>query len=312
MPPPGELSLPESVDCLGLGIAPADILMRIREFPRPGKKIDALETVIQGGGPIPTAMVTVARLGFRSALIAKVGNDVFGDFVIAELKQEKVDTSHIIRSHHTTAIASGWVENDSGRRTISLELQVKVKPSEIKLKTLPETKLIHLDARDLSASLKLARYGRRTKIPVSLDVGSMRNDVSEIIPLVDHFVCAEDFALPFTKSKDVENALKRLSKICPGTIVITSGIKGSKGMDKTGRIVTQKAYKVKTIDTTGAGDSFHGAYLVGLLKGWDLARRLEFASAVAALKCTQMGGRTAIPNMRRVNRFLKSRTKKHD
>lgn len=302
----------ESFDCIGLGIAPADILMQIDKFPRPGAKIDALETVIQGGGPIPTAMVTLARLGFKPTLIAKAGNDIFGDFVIEELKKEKVDVSYIVRSDQTTAIASGWVEKGSGRRTISLELDVKVKPSEIKLRDLPRTRLIHLDARDLPACLKLARYGRRKNIPVSLDIGSMRNDVSEIIPLVDHLVCAEDFALPYTGTKSVSLALKRLKAICPGTIVVTSGIKGSSGIDETGHKIHQKAYKVRTVDTTGAGDTFHGGYLVGLLKGWDLKRRLDFASAVAALKCIAMGGRTAIPKMRTVRKFMNGKVKYHD
>ncbi len=304
--------MPESYDCLGLGIAPADILMQIEKFPRPGMKIDALETVIQGGGPIPTAVVTIARLGFKPSLIAKVGNDVFGDFVIEELKNEGVDTSRIVRTNKTTAIASGWVEKKSGRRTISLELALKVKPSDIKLSELPRTKLLHLDARDLPACMKLARYGKRMNIPVSLDIGSMRNDVSAILPLVDHLVCAEGFAIPFTGAKSIDIALNRLREICPGTIVVTSGIKGSNGIDKTGQRVHQKAYKVKTIDTTGAGDSFHGAYLVGLLKKWGLKKRLEFASAVAAVKCTAMGGRTAIPNMRQVKKFMNGRVKYHD
>jgi sulfofructose kinase len=299
--------LPDKVDCLGLGIAPADILMRLARYPKPGAKVDAIETVIQGGGPIPTALVTVARLGFKSTLIAKVGNDIFGDFVVKELHDEGVDTSCIIRSDKLTAIACGWVEKQTGRRTIALELQVKVKPSDIVLHRLPRPKIIHLDARDLSACMKLARWGNRNGITVMLDVGSIRNDVSKILPLVDHFVCAGDLALPYTGTGSIPKALAKLQKICQGTVVITSGLKGSNGVEKDGAIVHQKAFKVKTIDTTGAGDAYHGAYIAGLLKGWNLKERLRFASAVAAIKCTKMGGRTAIPTMRQVLAFLNKR-----
>jgi len=299
--------LPDTVDCLGLGIAPADILMRLARYPKPGAKVDAIETTIQGGGPIPTALVTVARLGFKSSLIAKVGNDIFGDFVVKELHDEGVDTSCIIRSDKLTAIACGWVESQTGRRTIALELQVRVKPSDIFLNGIPRPKIIHLDARDLDACTKLARWGNKNGITVMLDVGSIRNDVSQILSLVDHFVCAEDFALPYTAAGSIPKALAKLQKICHGTVVITSGLKGSIGMEIDGTIVHQTAFKVKTVDTTGAGDAYHGAYIVGLLKDWNLKERLRFASAVAAMKCTKMGGRTAIPTMRQALAFLKMR-----
>ena len=174
------------------------------------------------------------------------------------------------------------------------------------MKRFPKVRAVHLDGRYLSACIKLARWARQNDIPVIFDIGSIRNDVTPILPLVDHLVCAEDFALPYTVSKTPRKAIEKLRQVCRrGTIVVTSGIKGSIGFSDTDGFVKQQAYRVETVDTTGAGDVYHGAYIFGLLKGWDLRQRMRFASAAAALKCTKPGGRTGIPSYRKVLSFLK-------
>ena len=300
-------NLNKKLDCLGLGIAPADLLLQIAAYPEAGAKIDALSMTIQGGGPIPTAMVTLARLGMKPGLMAAVGNDIFGRFVIGELKKEGVETSFVKTKKNPTAIAMGWVEKGSGRRTIVLNREITVHPGEIDVTLLPRVKAVHLDGRDLPACLKLARWAKRNGAIVVFDIGSKRNDVTAILPLVDHLVCAEDFALPYTGAKKVPEAINRLGKICPGTIVITSGIEGAIGKETDGDFIRQKAFKVKAVDTTGAGDVYHGAYIYGLLKGWNLKRRMQFASAAAALKCRRPGGRLGIPTLKEVQTFLMRR-----
>jgi sulfofructose kinase len=305
--------LAKILDCLGLGIAPADILMQIEKYPQPGYKIDATDLTVQGGGPIPTAIVTMARSGKRAGLMAPVGEDLFGKFVVEELKKEHVDTSYIIKKQNKrTAIASGWYEKGSGRRTIVLDLSIDIKPADINLKKLPQVKMVHLDGRYLPACIKLARWAKGQKALVVFDIGSIRNDVTKILPLVDHLIISEDFALPYTKKRTIKTAIEKLGKICKGTIVITSGIKGSVGFsDETG-FVHQKAFRVKTVDTTGAGDVYHGAYMVGLLDRYDLQKRMKLASAAAAIKCTKPGGRAGIPTYHQVQSFLKKGPRCYD
>jgi sulfofructose kinase len=296
---------------MGLGISPLDILMEIPRYPKPGSKTDATGLTIQGGGPVPTAMVTLARLGMRPGLLAAVGNDLPGRLLEAELNSEGVDTSFIIRKKRPTAIASGWIERGSGRRTIILNLDINIKPHEIDLSRFSGIRAVHLDGRYLPACLKLARWAKRKGVPIVFDIGSIRNEVTEILPLVDHLVCAADFALPYTRTQRPRRAIERLGKICSGTIVVTSGIKGSLGFSEETGFVTQRAYRVREVDTTGAGDVYHGAYIFGLLKGWRLPYRLEFASAAAALKCTSPGGRTGIPDLVLVKRFLANEGRSH-
>ncbi|MFH2037256.1 MAG: PfkB family carbohydrate kinase [Candidatus Zixiibacteriota bacterium] len=299
------------VDCLGLGIAPADILMGIESYPKPGLKIDAVNHAVQGGGPVPTAMVTLARLGMKPALLAVVGDDLFGKFVINELKKERVDTSLIIEKKQPTAVASGWFEKDTGRRTIVLELNIVLQAKDIKLEALPRARCVHLDGRYLPACTKLAKWAKKNKIPIVLDVGSMRNDVSELLPLVDHMVCADAYAMPFTQTKTAQKAIEKLREYCNGTIVVTLGTRGSIGYANDEGFIEQKAYMVKTIDTTGAGDVYHGAYIFGLLNGYDLKERMRFGAIAAAIKCTRPGGRLGIPTLKQVRDFIRKAAENH-
>nr|MBN2276567.1 hypothetical protein [candidate division Zixibacteria bacterium] len=292
------------LDCLGLGISPLDILVGIGNYPPVGSKIDGTGLTIQGGGPVPNAMVALSRLGMKTAVIIPVGDDLFGQLLVEELKREGISVSYVVRKKQPTALATGWIERGSGSRTIVLNRQINLTPGDIKLRDLPATRMVHLDGRDIAACLKLANWAGREKITVSFDIGSIRNDISAILPLTDHLVCADAFALPYTGSSEPRTAIEKLKGICPGTIVVTSGTNGSIGYDKISGYVRQRAFKVKSIDTTGAGDTFHGGYLFGLLKGWDLKKRLRFASAAAAIKCTRPGARTGIPNYRQVISFL--------
>ncbi len=294
-----------AVDCLGLGIMPLDLLFGVKTFPQAGEKIDGLSLTIQGGGPVPNTLIGLTRFGYRTSLIAAVGNDIFGKMSIAEIMREKVDTTHIVIKGNSSAVAGGFVEQGSGRRTLVLERKVFVTPADLNLARLPLPRIVHLDGRDIEATLKLAKWGKKVGAIVSFDIGSIRNDVSAAFPFVEHLVVADSFAYPFTKSSKIETAIRKLREFGPSAVVVTEGTKGAVGYEN-GRFQKQAAFKVKTVDTTGAGDAFHAGYLYGLLNGFDLAERLKWGAAVAALKCTRAGARAGIPTLREVKRFLES------
>jgi sulfofructose kinase len=294
-----------TLDCLGLGIIPLDILFTIPAFPASGQKVDASSVIVQGGGPVPNTMVGMARLGHKTAVIAAVGNDWAGNVSVEELKKERVDTNYIIIKRTESAVASGFIESGSGQRTIALYRQISVLPRDLTTAEYPRPRVIHLDGRDLDACIKLAKWGRKVGALISFDVGSMRNDVSPIFPLVDHLVVADAFAMPFTRTRSARQAILTLARHCPGEIVVTEGIKGSLGWDRD-QCHFQPAFRVKNVDTTGAGDAFHAGYLHGLLRGWSMADRLRFGAGTAALKCTRPGARTGAPRLNLVTRFLKT------
>ena len=187
---------------------------------------------------------------------------------------------------------------------------IHVTPRDVVTSRYPIPRVIHLDGRDLDACIKLARWGRRVGAIICFDIGSIRNDVSPIFPLVDHLVVADTFALPFSKSRTAVQAIRKLSVLCPGTIVVTQGTRGATGCEG-GRMCRRPAFRVRNVDTTGAGDAFHTGYVYGLLHNFDLPRRLTFGAAVAALKCTRMGARAGIPSLAQVRRFLRGRPREY-
>ncbi len=298
-----------SIECLGMGIIPFDLLFTVGRYPKAGMKIDAKDFFMQGGGPVPNVVIGLSRLGFKTALIAVVGDDPFGRISIDEIRREGVDHRFIIVKKQPSALASGWIEDGSGRRTMVLSRRIFVRPSDIRTAGYPVPRMVHLDGRDMPATLKLARWAKRIGAVVSFDIGSVRNDVSAVFPYVDHLVVANDYAFHFTGARSARSAIKKLARLCPGTVVVTEGIKGSTGRRRLAgggeEYAFQPAYRVRNIDTTGAGDCYHTGYLYGLLKGCDLKDRMRFGSAAAALKCTKPGARSGIPTERQLLSFLK-------
>ena len=123
--------------------------------------------------------------------------------------------------------------------------------------------------------------------------------------MVDILIASETFADPLVGSDaSVETALHVLSELGPRQVVITLGVKGSIGQSDHG-IVRQKAFHVLSRDTTGAGDVYHGAYIYGLLVGWEMAGCMRFASAAAALKCMKGGAGSGIPGLEEIYDLMK-------
>lgn len=304
-------SVPRHVDVLGLGITPFDIAFGIDHFPEPEGKLNASWFHMQGGGPVPNCLVGLSRLGCRTVLIAPIGNDMFGDRVIEELNREQVDTRFMIRKRGQSHLAAGLIEQGTGRRTFVLHRELFVRPADLRTSRYPRPKIVHIDGRDVPANIRLAKWAHRMGAIVTLDIGSVRNDVTPLYPLVDHLVVADAYACGVTGTKSVRKAVERLRRKCSGTVVVTAGTQGSLSFEN-GHWIRQTAFRVPAIDTTGAGDLFHTGYLYGLLKGWPLAERLRFGSAVAALNCMKPGCRKGAPRMAEVKRFLNKDPETYD
>ncbi len=289
---------------------PFDLLFEVARYPASGSKIDSDGMTVQGGGPVPNVLVGLRRMGYSGALITAVADDLTGRQGIREMESEGVDMRHVVCKRGTSDTAVGLIERGSGERTMVLNRNIHVTTRDVVTARLPIPRVVHLDGRDMEACMKLARWARKVGATICFDVGSMRNDVSAIIPLVDHLVVAGAFALPFTGQSTIRKAVETLGRESKGVVVVTDGIKGSVGYEK-GRIIRQRAFKVKVADTTGAGDAFHAGYFHGLLQGAGLAERMRLGAAVAALKCIKMGARTGLPNCAQLQTFLKSKPRQY-
>jgi ribokinase len=135
-------------------------------------------------------------------------------------------------------------------------------------------------------------------------VGSLRRGVEKVLPYVDHLIVSKRFACGFIKTPDPKVACEELMKKGFKTVVVTIE-EGGCICGRNDRIFHSPGFKVKVVDTTGAGDVFHGAFIFGMLKKWSMKKTAKFSNACAAMKCRKLGGRAGIPTLKDVNRFIK-------
>jgi len=295
-------------DCIGMGVNAVDYLSILDPYPNLDDKVDVISSSVQGGGPVPTAMATLAKLGAKVCYIGKVGDDPEGELVRAQLEKEGVDTRYLIVDKKIqTSKAFIWVDKKSGKRTVALDRDRKnnLKPSELGFLDSIFTKFLHLDAREPEINIMVARWAKKQNAEICLDVGSLRKGVEKVFPYVDHLIVSKRFACGFVKTLDPFKACRELMKRGFKTTVVTIGENGcicESGND----IFLSPGFSVKVVDTTGAGDVFHGAFIYGLLRRWSLEKTVKFANACSALKCRRLGGRAGIPTLTEVNGFIKS------
>jgi len=293
-------------DVVGLGICAVDYLCRLPHYPHLDEKTELTEFSMQGGGPVPTALVTLARLGAKVSYLGKVGDDEGGRFVKESLEREGVD-SHglVVSSGDRTPRAFVWIDGSSGLRSISADRTGlrNLQPKEISQDLIASGRYLLIDGKETEAALRAARWSRQSGAEVVLDVGSRRDKMEQLLGLTDYLVVSESFALQFGETAAEEAAARFLFGFGPKVVVVTLGHKGSVCLSREG-LFRQRAFTVPVVDTTGAGDVFHGAFLYGLLRDWKLRRTVRFASAVAAIKCGKMGGQVGIPTLVQTEEFL--------
>jgi sulfofructose kinase len=299
---------------IGLGLTTIDILMRITDMPAWDRFNYLSELKFEGGGPAGTALVAVARLGVRAGFIGSAGDDLAGSFKIETLGQEGIDTSRMLRRPFPEPQAAlVFVHETSGERTFAASRgfgREQIRPEELDRDYITSADYLHLDGFHFEAALQAARWMRQAGKQVALDAGktdgSLHPRLGELAALANVVICGAGVSKFLTDIDDLWGAGRAVLATGPQIVVETRGEEGSFTITQDETFHTP-AFRVNVVDTTGAGDVFHGAYIVGLLQGWDLRRVARFASAVAALKCTRLGGRAGIPSMAEVEEFLQGR-----
>lgn len=295
----------ENIDFLAVGYCSNDYLAVLPEIPLDGK-VQILEQMVQGGGPAATAAVAAARLGMKTGFIGVTGDDEHGVRIRRDLEQEGICTSAMkIRANCASAIAYCWIEQSTGKRSIAWSRGdfAELKEDEVDLEMIRQAEVIHLDGHNPAGALAAAKEARRNGIMVSLDAGTLRPEIRELMPYVTILIASEDFARRYTGEDDLEKALLKLGENGSEVTGITMGCKGSMVLEN-GKAVYCPAFSIKAVDTTGAGDVYHGAFAVRYCETGDLRESMRFASAVSALKCLKPGGRTGIPTRSEVEKFL--------
>ncbi|MEJ2314475.1 MAG: PfkB family carbohydrate kinase [Nitrospirota bacterium] len=293
----------------GIGQCSWDYLAEVDSYPGADSKKEVLSWQEQGGGPVATALVALRRLGVECGFFGIVGDDGEGGNIRRSLLDEGVEVSGLLSrrgaSSQTAFIA---IERGKGTRTIFWRRPSAraLLPEELPGDFLKGCNFLLLDGLMAEVSVRAAKKAREASVPVMLDAGRVREGMLEAAALSDYVVGSEEFGRELGWNGDPESFRPGAGKLTPGVTTITLGRRGSVTYSG-GEIIEVPAFEVDVIDSTGAGDVFHGGYVYGLLRGWDLSRTVRFASAMAALKCRKLGGRAGIPDLEEVLRFMESR-----
>ncbi|MBX3006750.1 MAG: carbohydrate kinase family protein [Melioribacteraceae bacterium] len=301
----------KSWDILGIGVAAADFLSIVDTLPQEGEVVKSIASAMDCGGPVATALACASKLGATTSFIDNVGNDWTGNLILEKLTTRGVDSSLInISISSSSAKSSIWVsKSKKGERTI-----VFTPGSATELDDYPDinkivecSKIVHINGRHLNLCKKVCALAKNKNTLISFDGGSFRyrEELDEIISLADIIIVTKDFALKYSKELDINLAAKILLNDQAKVVVITDGTNGSWLFTSEIKGYHQPAFILEeTIDTTGCGDSFHGAFLFGINMGYKLEYNMKFASAVAAINSKTLGGQTGLPDLNSVITFI--------
>jgi sulfofructose kinase len=261
---------------------------------------------VQGGGLVGTALVACARLGASCLLFSFLSHDEVGAQVASELAAEGIRLEGVAGiPQGTSPFSFIHVDSRSGERTIfhrpAAGLDRAVLPH---LGRIAECDVLLVDDYYPELALAAARTARQNGVPVVADLTVSLSKCPDLFREINVLIAPRAFAAETGYAGDLPGALQAIHRLGPETALITLGREGYMYSSTEGR-GKGKAFKVAVVDTTGAGDAFHGAFAYGLARRWKIERCAEFAAAVAAIKCTKPGGRTGLPALPQAVHFLK-------
>jgi sugar/nucleoside kinase (ribokinase family) len=307
------LTLPANkpFDAVGFGLNAVDHLIVVPEYPAFDTKIRLLEHKQSAGGQTATTMVSLRRLGLKTAYAGRFGSDPEGLFGFQTLKDDdvNVDFAEIVEGARNQ-IAFITIDARSGERTIVWDRDDRLayKPEDAPAEFGSTGRVLHLDAHDPPACVRVAQAARASGTIVSADIDNVYEGLPELLPLIDIMIGSKEFPRRVTGITDERAALIELKARYGCRLVgMTIGAAGAVVYGD-GSFIESPGFAAPggCRDTTGAGDAFHGGLLYGLLTGEDIETSLMFGNAVAAIKCSALGARTALPTKRALALFLSS------
>ena len=294
---------------VGIGKACIDILSVVERIPKPDSGTSILDSSRQGGGNVATAMVAAARLGADAGFIGITGSCLNGKAIREDFEYNNVDISKIVTIEGKSSdycIVLSDLET-KGRSFIYRGGDLrKLQVSDLDKDYLTSADFLHLESCG-EAEKTASNWMRETGKKVAFDSSGFSEDVKKFLPYIDIFIASEFYYEgDFGKDEDYEKNCRLVAESGPETVIFTLGPKGCVGYSKTEGFFKEEGLKVNVIDTVGAGDVYHGAFLAGLVRGMSVRETAKFATAVSAIKIGYIGGRAGIPSFEIVDKFIKT------
>ena len=287
------------------GVAVLDFVFRLDDLPRKPEKYRAKAAAIVGGGGAANGAVGIVRLGGEARLAARLGSDVIGDLIVADLVAEGVDCALVRRFEGRQSSYSSIFLDDAGERQIVnfRDLDISFDAGWLKREDCSGVDAVFADTRWPDGAVRAMQLARDLGVPGVIDVEAPASEALDAMALASHSAFSAQGLRDLTGLDDVENALASLGDR-HGWVCVTDGENGvwwRKG-NESGHV---PAFRVEAVDTLGAGDLWHGAFALRLGEGASEIDAVRFANAAAAIKCTRFGGREGTPTRVETENFMK-------
>ena len=298
---------------IALGGVTIDHVYVVDHHPDPDGVAHIQRNYTKVGGIAANAIVAAARLGGDVSFVGAVGDDQDGETAIDYLREASVDTRWIQKLHGDSTSYSIIQVSSHDQTRIILNYRGVQEGTELPQLTemgMEDAGCLHVDGFWIDSALPLAQTARSEGIPVTLDISqNPRSDrIWELIRMSDYFIPSVFAARKLLASRfgeDPESLSDGFLSEGPNAVVITMGADGAYAKSRGERGVQIPAFPAKVLDTTGAGDTFHGAVAYGVTRGFDLEFNVRFSSAVAAIKCSSnRTDRFAFPSFEETRQFL--------
>ena len=285
---------------LCIGNASYDITTPVEHFPIENLKIRVHDRVECGGGPASTAAFLLGKWKCNAAFAGVVGNDLYGNRIKKELESVGVDITYLeINKDLVTTSAYILANRENGSRTVFTYRPSDMKMSPVDINYEPDVILVDGQEYEISKEV-LKKYPKAISI---IDAGRDRKEIIELSKMVNYLVCSEEFAekvsgmkFDFDNFNTLVDIFESIEKEFKNTVVITLGPKGCLyKIDNEVRLMP--SIQVKAIDSTGAGDIFHGAFTYAISKNYEFEKALKLSCVAGAIAVTRVGGRNSIPTM---------------
>jgi sulfofructose kinase len=298
----------DTFDVVGVGLNATDTLLLLPKFPAYAGKVPFTEELLSPGGQVASAMVACAKLGLQVKYIGSVGDDERGRIQMESLLGQGINLDHVQRRVNCpNQSAYILIDHTTGERTVLWRRPdcLRIDPEEITPDQIICGRLLHIDGHDTPAVARAASLARAHGIPVTVDVDTIYPGFDRVLPNVDYLISSSEFPTGWTGEQDPFKALELIqNRYGMRVAAMTLGADGALARVG-GEYVYSPAFVVNCVDTTGAGDVFHGAFCYAILQGWSMIDSLDFSNAMAALNCTAIGARGRIATLEQARSLVK-------
>ena len=291
------------------GVAVLDFVFHMDSFPRLAEKYRADAASISGGGNAANAAVAIARLGGDAELATRLGVDQIADMIVGDLKKENVGTA-LIKQYpgRRSSFSSIYIDGEGERQIMNYRDNELPWDADWISSLAPENITAALgDTRWPDGALAAMKCASTRGVPGVMDAEAPVLEAEQAVHAASHVAFSAQGALDFTGQQDIDQAALHADEVLPGKVIVTDG---ENGVVMVQDYVVHRfpAFDIEPVDTLGAGDIWHGAFVLALGEGMSEEEAILFASAAAAIKCSRSGGREGAPTRQEVLKFLKEKT----